>query len=62
MIFFGANYFGAVWTHYFSGETPPARNGEISVKVLPNPDTTINGECPSRNCAPSKSETATKPK
>lgn len=35
MIFFGAGYFGAVWTHYFSGETSPPHNSEVSVKVLP---------------------------
>jgi len=35
MIFFGAGYFGAVWTHYFSGDSPPAHGAEVSVKVLP---------------------------
>jgi hypothetical protein len=35
MIFFGAGYFGGVWTHYFSGEAPPSNTSEVSVKVLP---------------------------
>ncbi|MBV9571048.1 MAG: hypothetical protein JO056_07400 [Alphaproteobacteria bacterium] len=34
MVFFGANYFGVVWTHYFAGE-PDNKTGEVSVNVLP---------------------------
>jgi|GraSoiStandDraft_5_1057265.scaffolds.fasta_scaffold253886_3 hypothetical protein len=36
MVFFGAGYFGAVWTHYFADEPAhPARNtGEVSVKII----------------------------
>jgi|KBSMisStandDraft_5_1062788.scaffolds.fasta_scaffold31015_6 hypothetical protein len=35
MVFYGANYFGAVWTHYFSGEPDPKNAGEVSVKIVP---------------------------
>ena len=35
MIFFGAGYFGAVWTHYFSGESEPKSTSEVSVKIVP---------------------------
>ena len=36
MLFFGAGYFGAVWTHYFSGEPPRSMSnpGEVSVKII----------------------------
>ena len=34
MIFFGAGYFGAVWTHYFADE-PPKATGEVSVNIVP---------------------------
>ena len=36
MVFFGAGYFGAVWTHYFSREPPHGTNnpGEVSVKII----------------------------
>jgi len=38
MVFFGAGYFGSVWTHYFSGE-PEQKNttGEIAVKIINQP-------------------------
>jgi hypothetical protein len=35
MIFFGAGYFGAVWTHYFADEPAPKNTGEVSVKIIP---------------------------
>jgi len=35
MIFFGAGYFGAVWTHYFSGEPEQKSAGEVSVNIVP---------------------------
>jgi hypothetical protein len=35
MIFLGAGYWGAVWTHYFSGEPEPKNTGEVSVKIIP---------------------------
>jgi hypothetical protein len=35
MIFFGAGYFGGVWTHYFSGEPEPKNAAEVSVKIVP---------------------------
>jgi hypothetical protein len=35
MLFFGANYFGAVWTHYFSGGPAPKNAGEVSVQIVP---------------------------
>ncbi len=44
MIFSGAGYFGAVWTHYFAGEPEQKNTGEVSVKILPNP-TAGNGLC-----------------
>jgi hypothetical protein len=45
MIFFGAGYFGAVWTHYFADEPPQQQvPGEVSVKILPNP-ASGNGLC-----------------
>lgn len=47
MLFFGANYFGVVWTHYFAGEPPRSTRsnpGEVSVKIVPNP-TTGTGLC-----------------
>jgi uncharacterized iron-regulated membrane protein len=34
MIFFGAGYFGAVWTHYFSGEPAPKNTGEVSATII----------------------------
>jgi len=35
MVFLGAGYWGAVWTHYFSDETTPPKNmGEVSVKII----------------------------
>ncbi len=34
MIFFGAGYFGAVWTHYFTG-APEQNTGEVTVKIVP---------------------------
>ena len=39
MLFFGANYFGAVWTHYFAGEPPRSASnpGEVSVKIINTP-------------------------
>lgn len=33
MLFFGANYFRVVWTHYFSDE-PPKSTGEVSAKII----------------------------
>jgi hypothetical protein len=45
MLFFGANYFGVVWTHYFADEpTPPAHTGEVSVQIVKAP-TPIVGVC-----------------
>jgi hypothetical protein len=36
MLFFGAGYFGAVWTHYFADEPPQQQTpGEVSVKIIP---------------------------
>jgi uncharacterized protein involved in cysteine biosynthesis len=35
MIFFGAGYFGAVWTHYFADKPEQKNTGEVSVKILP---------------------------
>ena len=34
MVFFGAGYFGAVWTHYFADE-PPKSTGEVSATIVP---------------------------
>jgi len=34
MIFFGAGYFGAVWSHYFSSE-PPKDTGVVTVNIIP---------------------------
>lgn len=35
MVFFGAGYFGAVWTHYFADEPAPQQTpGEVSVKII----------------------------
>jgi hypothetical protein len=34
MVFFGAGYFGAVWTHYFADE-PPKNTGEVSATIVP---------------------------
>jgi hypothetical protein len=33
MIFFGAGYFGAVWSHYFSSE-PPKNTGVVTVNII----------------------------
>jgi hypothetical protein len=36
MVFFGAGYFGAVWTHYFADEPAQQQtSGEVSVKIIP---------------------------
>ena len=38
MVFFGAGYFGAVWTHYFADEPPQQQtSGEVSVKIIRMP-------------------------
>lgn len=37
LIFLGAGYFGAVWTHYFSDEPPQQTPGEVSVKIIRDP-------------------------
>jgi hypothetical protein len=34
MVFFGAGYFGAVWTHYFADE-PPKNTSEVSATIVP---------------------------
>jgi hypothetical protein len=34
MLFFGANYFRVVWTHYFADE-PPKNTGEVSATIVP---------------------------
>lgn len=36
IIFFGASYFGAVWTHYFAGAPSgsTSNTGEVSVKII----------------------------
>jgi hypothetical protein len=48
MLFFGANYFGAVWTHYFADEPPPpAHAGEVSVKIIRDP---VQGPPPCAGC------------
>jgi len=65
MIFFGAGYFGAVWTHYFSGETPPAPASEVSVKVVTPPLSYIGLFCPNYRpglkCPVRQKRTAPKP-
>ena len=45
MVFFGAGYFGAVWTHYFSDE-PPKNTGEVSATIVPaqNPTSCPQGK------------------
>jgi hypothetical protein len=62
MIFFGAGYFGAVWTHYFSDEPEQKSTGEVSIKVLPNP-TAGNGLCDPHTgrCSSTPSGSAPKP-
>ena len=45
MLFFGANYFRVVWTHYFSDE-PPKNTGEVSVKIIKTPQPYIGLFCP----------------
>ena len=37
MIFFGAGYFGAVWTHYFADEPEQKISNEVSVKIIKQP-------------------------
>jgi hypothetical protein len=37
MIFFGAGYFGAVWTHYFADEPSSKNVGEVSVTIVKQP-------------------------
>jgi hypothetical protein len=37
MIFFGAGYFGAVWTHYFADEPEKKATGEVSVTIVKQP-------------------------
>lgn len=47
MVFFGAGYFGAVWSHYFSGDSEQKSASEVSVKLLPGKGTA----CPAgRRC------------
>ena len=36
MVFFGANFFGVVWTHYFADEpTQQQTSGEVSATIVP---------------------------
>jgi hypothetical protein len=44
MVFFGAGYFGAVWTHYFSGESPQKNTGEVSATIIKGPTPNV-GQC-----------------
>ena len=46
MVFFGAGYFGAVWTHYFADE-PPKSSGEVSVKIINQPGSGMPATVPS---------------
>jgi len=45
MIFFGAGYFGAVWTHYFADEPQSKSTGEVSVKIVRQPMPHIRPSC-----------------
>jgi hypothetical protein len=63
MIFFGAGYFGAVWTHYFADEPPQQQTpGEVSVKILPS-STIGNRLCDpkTRKCSSAPASTIPKP-
>jgi hypothetical protein len=64
MVFFGAGYFGAVWTHYFADE-PPKSAGEVSVKVIESPQPYVGLFCPGyhpgRKCPEAPRQTASKP-
>jgi hypothetical protein len=35
LVFLGAGYYGAVWTHYFSGAPDQKNPGEVSVQIVP---------------------------
>jgi hypothetical protein len=50
MIFFGAGYFGAVWTHYFADEPEPKNTGEVSVKIVPPPSAPVTTCTKDRPC------------
>ena len=46
MVFFGAGYFGAVWTHYFADEPSQQQTpGEVSVKVIKQPMPYVGPAC-----------------
>jgi hypothetical protein len=62
LLFLGAGYFGAVWTHYFAGEPQQKSSSEVSVKILPAP-TAGNGLCnpKTRKCPEALNSTAPKP-
>jgi hypothetical protein len=52
MVFFGPNYFGMVWTHYFADEPAPKTTGEVSVKIIKQPMPYVGPSCDKNHPCP----------